>query len=361
MDVLRAGRELEQKILSGQYGESGSRFPGVRELAAEIPCSYVTAVKTAEWLRERGVIMLNGRNHYITTGRCGADSELEQRLSVNRRPIFGVLFNSIDNNYYAMMSAQLNLALRARSYDLVIMINDSDREVEEKHLDLMVEMGVSGVFFFPHMKFKNIRRFESYPLPVVAIGRKISNFSRSTVTVNNYSVGRLAARHLMDCGYRNFIYIGHRQSLSMVDMRMKGFEETLLQDGMEMPKEQYWTVNDDDLAGSMEELLPSLLALPQGTGVFCYHDLIAVAFLQTCLKHGVSVPGHVGIVGCDDLPITSSTTPRLSTIHYPYARICQMAVEMMMAELEGPVQRGQYVEMQPRLQERQSTDRIVDM
>lgn len=355
MDMLRAGMELENRILAGEFGPSGSRFPSVRELAETIPCSYVTAVRTAEWLRERGLLMISGRNHYVTTGRCDLDSELEKRLRENRRPTFGVLFNAIDNNYYAMMSTQLYFALRAKGYDLVIMINDAGREQEQKQINTMLEMGLSGVFFFPHMRFKNQKIFETFPLPLVAIGRQINQFSRSTVTVNNYSVGRLAAHHLISCGYQDFLYIGHSQSRPMVDQRMKGFTDTLRQEGVPIAQENRWVVDDENLSDSMDAMLDRLLHLQQPTGVFCYHDLIAVALLQTCLRHGISVPEKLGIIGCDDLPITTATTPTLSTIHYPYTRISQMAVEMMLSELDGTSSRGQYMEMQPRLMERQST------
>lgn len=360
MDMLRAGMELESRILAGDFGPSGSRFSSVRELADTIPCSYVTAVRTAEWLRERGVLMISGRNHYVTTGRCSLNSELEKRLCENRRPTFGVLFNSIDNNYYAMMSTQLYFALHAKGYDMLIMINDADREQEQRQLNTMLEMGLSGVFFFPHMRFKNQRIFENFPLPLVAIGRQINHFSRCTVTVNNYSVGRLAARHLMDCGYEDFLYIGHKQSLPMVDQRMKGFADTLQQAGYPIAPENMRVVDDENLSGSMEALVDMLVNLPRSTGVFCYHDLIAVALLQTCLRHGVNVPDKLGIIGCDDLPITTSTTPTLSTIHYPYTRICQMAAEMMVSELEDPSSTGQYVEVQPRVTERQSTARNAE-
>ena len=219
----------------------------------------------------------------------------------------------------------------------------------------MLEMGLSGVFFFPHMRFKNQKIFENFPLPLVAIGRQINHFTRCTVTVNNYSVGKLAARHLISCGYREFLYIGHSQSRPMVDQRMKGFADTLRQEGIPLAPENRWVVDDENLSDSMDEMLDRLRHLPGPTGVFCYHDLIAVALLQTCLRHGISVPDKLGIIGCDDLPITTATTPTLSTIHYPYARISQMAVDMMLSELEGNGTPGQYVEMQPRLIERQST------
>ena len=77
MDVLHAGLKLEKEIFSGVHGASGSRFMSVRELAQYCGCSYVTAVKTASWLRSRCVIRMEGSRQYVTAGRAGKDSELE--------------------------------------------------------------------------------------------------------------------------------------------------------------------------------------------------------------------------------------------------------------------------------------------
>lgn len=355
MDVLHAAALIENRILSGQYGVSGSRFPSVRALAAELPCSYVTAVRTTELLRARGLLLLCGHTHYVTTGRCAAASALEARLLETRRPCFGVLFNSIDNHYYSSMSARLSRSLRARGYDMVVMVNDSDRDLELHQLDEMLAMGLSGVFFFPHHSFKNIRRYECYPLPVVAIGRPISGFSRSTVTVDNYMVGQLAANHLVNSGYASCVYLGPANSYAMVDMRLKGFSAQLRQLSGAPDPEHLTASDDSDLTLQAEQLLSRLRALPRPVGVFCYHDLLAASLLRLCAQHGLRVPDDLGIIGCDDLPITTVTVPTLSTVHYPYSRLCDIAADMMLSELHGQPPARRFVEVTPRLIERQST------
>ena len=355
MDVLHAGMDLENRILSGCYGPSGSLFLSVRQLAAEIPCSYVTAAKTAEWLRQRGVIMNSKHKSFITTGRCDASSELEKLLLKNRRPCFSVIFNSLGNQYYNMMSEHLFRILQEKSYDMLIMMNDSDRELEAKQLEQTLEMGLSGVFFFPHYKFKNINLYEHFPLPVIAIGRQINRFQRRTVTVDNYAVGKMAAKHLIDCGYTEFIYAGPAIIRPMMDLRLKGFSDCLKQEGYILPSDHVWQVELHSSSDDLHTFVPVLQALPQKTGIFCYHDLIAVTLLQHCVKNGIAVPNHIGIVGCDDLPITAFTVPKLSTIHYPYSHICRTAIDLMLTELEGNLPSKRLVSVQPRLIHRQST------
>ena len=198
MDVLHAGRMLEKEIISGLHGVSGSRFMSVRVIAAHTGCSYVTATRAAAWLKSRRIIRQEGAKSYITTGRCALGSALETALDRRRRPCIGMLLPSAGNSFYNSMFECLRAELFSRGFELFAAVQASDAEAERRQLDLMVDMGMSGVLFFSHREFDNHRAFENCPIPVVCLGRDIRDFGRSVVSVNNYDVGRLAAQHLMD-------------------------------------------------------------------------------------------------------------------------------------------------------------------
>ena len=355
MDVLRAGMAVEQRILAGEYGRSGDRFVSVRQLSEEIPCSYVTAVKTAQWLCSRFVITRCGQNCYVTTGRCGRDSALEQALKKTRRRCFGFIVNSANNDFYGSITTLMQQLLQPLGYHLVVMSNASDKQTELSQLQLGLEMGLSGVFFMPHARFSNQKRYEYYPLPVVAIGRDLSKFSRHTVTVNNYSVGVLAAQHLLEMGYERFIYAAVETGRTVTDMRMAGFADCLREHGVAFSEDSVWYVSGDNVANLVEQRESELRSLSRRTGIFCYHDLIAMSLLHMCVKNGVPVPGQVGIVGCDDLPVAHIMSPALSTIHYPYGRICETAVQLMLQELEEGCAGRRRVSIEPRLIHRETT------
>ena len=355
MNVLQAGMTIEDRILSGAYGHSGDRFLSVRELAQEIPCSYVTAVHVAEWLCERHVIARNGRCHYLTMGRCDLDSDLERILTRSRRRCFGFIANSINNEFYGSITSLIQQQLRRQDYQLVVMSNSSDKEMELSQLEMGLEMGLAGMFFVPHAQFSNQKRYEYYPLPVVAIGRDLRQFTRHTVTVNNYSVGVLAAQHLLEQRYEQFIYVTVETSRTVRDMRMTGFLDCLRQNGVTVTEESIWYVNGHNILNMIEQREEELRALNRRTGIFCYHDLIAMSLLHMCVKNSIPVPERVGIVGCDDLPVARVMSPALSTIHYPYDRICETAVDLMMEELNsGPIERKR-VSIEPRLIHRETT------
>lgn len=63
----------------------------------------------------------------------------------------------------------------------------------------------------------------------------------------------------------------------------------------------------------LEQHLPRLLE--QGcTAILCSHDLLALDVMKHCASIGIRVPEDLSIIGIDDLPICTATTPTLSTI-----------------------------------------------
>ena len=358
MDVLHTGLRMEKEIVSGMHGESGSRFMGVREMAAYCGCSYVTAVKAAAWLRSRCVIRMEGARQYVTTGRAGSGSELEALLKGKRKPCVGMLLPAVDNSFYASVFEHANRALKEKGLELFVAIHGSDEHTERAQLHAMVEMGMSGIMFFSHKDFNNHRAFANCPIPVVCMGRGVQGFARSIVSVNNYDVGRLAARHLIGKGYQRFAYIGMSQTHFMKDMRLKGFANTLKAQGYALTRESI-AVLDAQQGAEDEQIQAFLAGLDGQTGIFCYHDLLAVACLKACRAGGKRAPQEIGVIGCDDLPIASATQPGLSTVHYPCGQMVQMAADILQTELSEGVSLANNVTLKPRVIERGSTKRIL--
>ena len=354
MDVLHAGMKVEKEILSGIHGSSGSRFMSIRDLSAHAHCSYVTAIKASNWLRSRHLLTQEGSRQYITTGRCSTDSELEYLLVQRRKPCFGMILPEVNNSYYAAVFDRVHHILANMGYDLFATIHSYNEETERRQLQMMLEMGMSGVLFFSHNAFNNQRAFENFPLPVVCLGRDVRGFSRSIVSVNNYDVGRIAAKHLIMRGYKHFGYIGLNQKHFMKDPRLKGFAAELKHCGFSLCEQSILTLDHADHP-DVQCFDAFLSGNHVPTGVFCYHDLLAVAFLKACLSCGKKVPDDIGIIGCDDLPITDSTLPKLTTVHYPYGHIAEMAISILMDELKTGISFSKNTTVKPRIIEREST------
>ncbi|MDL2293527.1 LacI family transcriptional regulator [Ruminococcaceae bacterium OttesenSCG-928-D13] len=51
------------------------------------------------------------------------------------------------------------------------------------------------------------------------------------------------------------------------------------------------------------------------TALFAVNDLMAIGAIRALAENGLSVPGDVSVIGCDNIPLGRWLTPSLSTIH----------------------------------------------
>jgi LacI family transcriptional regulator len=66
------------------------------------------------------------------------------------------------------------------------------------------------------------------------------------------------------------------------------------------------------------------------TALVCFSDELAGYVLSSCDRLGVSVPHHVSVVGFDSSPFCETTTPRLTSVSQPVARIAQEATNHLL-------------------------------
>ncbi|MFF0327661.1 LacI family DNA-binding transcriptional regulator [Nonomuraea angiospora] len=128
---------------------------------------------------------------------------------------------------------------------------------------------------------------------------------------HSWTVGRTQAEHLMRRGYRRIAYARLTEARDDVLLRAReqGVREACRAAGMDEP--QVITV-----ALRADADLDAIASLPIGTGLACYNDDTAAAALAAARVIGRTVPQELGVVGVDDTPVATQTSPRLTTIGF---------------------------------------------
>ena len=68
--------------------------------------------------------------------------------------------------------------------------------------------------------------------------------------------------------------------------------------------------------------------------VFAASDLIAIGAMRALAEAGLSIPGDVAVVGFDDIPAASLTSPPLTTVMQDMRHAGVALVETVMAQVE---------------------------
>ncbi len=139
-------------------------------------------------------------------------------------------------------------------------------------------------------------------IPTVNISGTLSKTPVPRVSLDNGLVGKLAAEHLIERGFRDFAFYGLRDvAYSLV--RCKSFNERLEADGFSsrallMPPT--YRAKGIQWREQQRRLVKWLAALPTPIGLFAVTDYRARQVLEACRQIGHRVPQQVAVVGVDN-------------------------------------------------------------
>ena len=339
----RIKEELEQEIVSGAMGPSGTAFMTTRELAVAKDVSLKTAHRIVGMLRDSGFLELSGKRHHI-------------RYSVrrNEKTLIGLLVTCLENPFFSSLSRNIEDAARAMNTELIIAASNYSAEGEREKLDMFCRRGVSGILACPWSVDENESAYLNLSVPYVLIGRRLKNKKADSVLVNDQMAAQKVAAHFIECGLRDFAYVGP-SGLSR-DERLLGFRNGLANEGMELRQENILYLENMSSRRDLESIAKLLNNRKKRLAVFCFHDLLAVRMLNACNKLGIKVPDDAAIAGFDNLPTASEVYPALTSISYPIkdmARIAFETLESKIASKETSTGIARYLE--PELIVREST------
>lgn len=97
---------------------------------------------------------------------------------------------------------------------------------------------------------------------------------------------------------------------------------------------QYLFLSTEDLAG--RRAASRLFEAPElPTAIVCTGDILALAVVAECRRHGLAVPSDVSIVGCGDTEMGHYVDPPLTTVHMPFAEMGTEAATLLLGLLAG--------------------------
>ena len=130
---------------------------------------------------------------------------------------------------------------------------------------------------------REVRAAAKLRIPIVNISSTLAHAGVPRVSVDNLAIGRLAAQHLLDCGFKRLAYYGVR-GLWYSEQRGIGFTETVKAAGgtysvylakRSRPVHAAWSEVDQPLCNWLRMLNPPV-------GVFACHDYRARLVLEAC-------------------------------------------------------------------------------
>ena len=238
--------------------------------------------------------------------------------------------------FFPRLLRGISSELAARDRQLILLMPDSAVE-EGRTADYLTAGHVDGVLLVSlHGNDPLPARLTAGGMPIVLVGRPPKGARASYVDVDNRQGAQAAVAHLVGAGRRVVATISGPQDMAPGVDRLNGYRDALAEAGLagDPSLEAIGDFTQASGAAAMERLLA---ARPDLDAVFAASDLMAAGALSVLAAAGRVVPRDVAVVGFDDSPVATSTTPQLTSVRQPIEEMGHEMARLLVDAVEASV------------------------
>lgn len=251
-----------------------------------------------------------------------------------RSNVLGVLVHGLASQYLSEIIGGIQDVLNVTEYDLMLYTTHRRTRETLRSVDILTGGLAEGLLIvLPHHPEQYVSVLRERDYPFVLIDHKGASKDDISVVAANWQGGYEATQYLIQLGHRRIgIITGNMEMDSAVD-RLAGYKAALHNAGINIDPSLIFQGDFHESSGI--EGTSALLDLPQPpTAIFASNDIMALGVLAAARMRGLSVPGHLSLVGFDDIPMASMSWPRLTTVRQPLAEMGRVATRMLLRRLD---------------------------
>jgi DNA-binding LacI/PurR family transcriptional regulator len=245
--------------------------------------------------------------------------------------------------------------LSRQNYELVIYPVDSEEQLQGYISSIPVMRNIDGLIIMSlAIQDQDVDRLVSNKMETVLI--EFSHEKLSSIVIDDYQGGRMAASYLIQKGHRSFGFLGDieppdRHAIHPVRSRLEGFQSVLQEAGLEIPPEnikQAFYAHE-----TSREAAHTLLTKDQRpTAIFAASDIQAFSLIKVARQLKMRTPDDVALVGFDDIDIAEYAD--LTTIRQHLDESGRLAVEILLARIADHARPIQHIKLPLTLVERET-------
>ncbi|HXS75526.1 MAG TPA: LacI family DNA-binding transcriptional regulator [Terracidiphilus sp.] len=256
-------------------------------------------------------------------------------LRRRRSQTIAVLAYDLSDPFCIPIVHGIQSGLQPASYMPLLVDAQTQRKLFDNYLRMILERRAEGVIVIASWIFQEtnlLDDIEKNQVPIVIVGRDLTNRNVSSLLVDNEAGGALAMRHLIELGHQRIAIVRGPEELFDTELRWAGVQHAAAQAGIKIdPKLVYQLPNITDATSGFEGGLRfanhMLGSKRPFTAVLAFDDLTALGVVRGLNQAGLKVPEDCSVVGFDDVLPAAVSTPGITTVHQPLKEMGLLASE----------------------------------
>ncbi len=290
--------------------------------------NYDKSLSVSDVLRKRIINQASKMNYKTPRNRVKINSNNKYKIAIIH---WYDLKQENDDPYYVQMRRGIQeLAQKSNFETVLIYKNDGNyRVLESDKLDGIICIGKFLSF--------HIKRFKKLTRNIVFVDSSPNEDIYDSVVIDFNNAVKSVLVALIKKKYRTIGYIGGSEyigsSLSLGERRELVFRDYLYQKNM--LKTQYIHIGSFTSASGYRLMKEALEKSSKAQVYFCANDAIALGALRAINEKGLNVPKDIAIIGFNDNPTSSYTSPPLSSVHVYTKFMGEQSLKSLVERIEG--------------------------
>lgn len=257
----------------------------------------------------------------------------------------GLIAADITNPYCGEVAQAVETSALEHGHSLLLGNAMQNDERQAKHLRTFIEQQVKGIIFVGSSVTNEaflpatVAALKGNKTPLVFLDRSASQFSGTSIVVDNRGGAFAATTHLLEHGYTDVASFSGPLGLSAVRERQEGWEGALIARGID-PNGQLNFQSSFDRYDAFRVAKMLLATQKRPRAMFVHSDEQAIGILHAAAEARLRVPEDVALVSFDGIREAGIISPGLTTVQQPIARAGSLAVDLLLRAKPGePIER----------------------
>lgn len=304
--------------------------PGIKDVAKVAGVSPTTVSRV---LNNRGYISQETKDKvYKAMEKIQYyPNEIARALLNNRTYFIGVIVPTVTAPFHGEVVEQLEYYFAQKNYKTLLCNSKNQLETERQYINMLRRNQVDGMIVGTHNAI--VEEYSKLNMPVVGIDRFLGDHI-PTISSDNYAIGRIAVRHLVEKGCKKILCIRGDSRLKMPgNQRSQAYMDEMKKLGKEPIVLQVPFVKE--YVEKQKLIYDMLNTHPEIDGVFAGDDSLATIVIQLAHKKGLRIPEDLKVIGVDGTKQTMAFMPELTTVQQPIKEIAKLAADKLIDLIEG--------------------------
>lgn len=257
----------------------------------------------------------------------------------NTRTI-GVVCTELMNPFFSSFIEVIERMAYENGYYVTLILTHCSRKKEQEGIMYLANRQVDGLIIIPTGQGEEYAEWlAQFEIPMVTVYNRVSD-RFVHVDVDGRQIMRNAVSQIVDKGYRRIAYLDVGYDISMrednnrysLNQRRQGYLDGVGDERLGEPV----VFTDYDW-----ELIKEFLDADGGKpAILCPFDTVAIKVLNLLRNKGIAVPGQVGLMGFDNIPMLDSISPRLYSVDCGIHNLGRKAFSILLRLIHGDTSVG---------------------